>query len=221
MIDPNVAELDFIRSCHVADEADFLKKCRIYGDFLYETNQTLNLTRIPAEEFWSKHVCDSLAIAREVKLPDSSHHMKMCDVGCGGGLPSLILASAFPNLFVTAIDSTGKKIRFVEQAAEKMGLTNLRAIQIRANELGHKSEFRHSFPLVTARAVAGADVLIRETAGLISRNGELVIYRTPTQAEPEAEWLRGLKKAIDFELTDTLELPGGGTRLFLKIRGLG
>ena len=69
--------------------------------------------------------------------------------------------------------------------------------------------------------MASADVLIRETAGLISRNGELVIYRTPTQAEPEAEWLRSLKKAPAFELTDTLELPGGGTRLFLKIRGLG
>lgn len=221
MLELQAAELDFIRSCHVADEKDFLEKCCIYGDFLYETNQTLNLTRIPAEEFWSKHVCDSLAIAREVKFPDSAHHMKMCDVGCGGGLPSLILASAFPNLYVTAIDSTGKKIRFVEQAAAKMGLTNLRAIQVRANELGHKSEFRHSFPLVTARAVASADVLIRETAGLISRNGELVIYRTPTQAEPEAEWLRSLKKAPAFELTDTLELPGGGTRLFLKIRGLG
>ena len=85
MLELQAAELDFIRSCHVADEKDFLEKCCIYGDFLYETNQTLNLTRIPAEEFWSKHVCDSLAIAREVKFPDSTHHMKMCDVGCGGG----------------------------------------------------------------------------------------------------------------------------------------
>lgn len=59
MLEPDREELDFIRSCGPADEADFLKKCHAYGDLLYETNRTMNLTRIPPEEFWTKHVCDS------------------------------------------------------------------------------------------------------------------------------------------------------------------
>lgn len=199
MLEPSDSERDFIRKCSPADEADFLKKCMIYGDFLYETNETMNLTRIPREEFWTKHVCDSLALALRYPMPTEGHHLKMCDVGCGAGLPSLVLAAAFPALYVTAIDSTGKKICFVQQAAEKMGLMNLRALHARANELAHKPEFRHAFRLVTARAVGSAEVLMREASGLIAGNGSLVLYRTLSQAGPEADWLRSIKKAPPFD----------------------
>ncbi len=224
MIEPGMEELEFIRRCQVADEPDFLNKCRIYGDFLYETNKTMNLTRIPPQEFWTKHICDSLSLAMRHDLRGG--RMKMCDVGCGAGLPSLILAAAFPELYVTAIDSTGKKIAFVAEAAEKMGLTNLRALHARANELAHKSDFRHAFRLVTARAVGTAETLIREASGLVAGNGVLILYRTPAQAEPEAQWLEGMnaKRKIRFELTEPLELPGNnveaGTRLFLKMYDL-
>ncbi len=230
MNEPSMEELAFIRSCHTSDEADFLQKCCIYGDFLYETNQTMNLTRIPPQEFWTKHICDSLSLALRYEMPEAGQHLKMCDVGCGAGLPSLILAAAFPQLYVTAVDSTGKKIKFVEQAAEKMALTNLRTVHARANELARQSDFSHAFRLVTARAVGTAETLIREASGLIAGNGTLVIYRTPAQAEPETGWLKELqekdrRKKVDFELTEPLELPGenveAGTRLFLKIYGLG
>jgi len=224
MTGPNAEELDFIRSCKPADEADFLKKCHAYGDLLYEINKTMNLTRIPPEDFWTKHICDSLSLALRFDMPQDGHHLKMCDVGCGAGLPSVVLASAFPGLYVTAIDSTGKKAAFVQKAADTLGLQNLRALQARANELGRKPEFRHAFRLVTARAVGSAETLMREAAGLLSGNGTLVLYRTPAQAEPETEWLGSLKKAPSFELTEPFELPGGeaetGTRLFLMIRGL-
>ena len=218
------AELAFIRACAPVDETEFLRKMRIYGEFLYETNQTMNLTRIPEEEFWTKHICDSLALALRYEMPRNGKHLKMCDVGCGAGLPSLVLAAAFPDLYVTAVDSRGKKVNFVAQAAEKMGLTNLRAIHGRSNELAHQGDFRHNFRLVTARAVGSAETLIREAASLVAGNGALILYRTPAQAQPEAEWLRSMKKPYPFELTETLELPGDhgdtGTRLFLIIRGL-
>ena len=224
MLDPEMEELDFIRSCGPADEADFLKKCRLYGDLLYETNRTMNLTRIPPEEFWTKHVCDSLSLALRFPMPDAGHHLKMCDVGCGAGLPSVILAAAFPGLFVTAVDSTGKKAAFVQKAGEMIGLHNLRVFQARANELGRKPEFRHAFRLVTARAVGTAETLMREASGLLCGGGTLVLYRTPAQAEPEAERLKALKPPLPFELSEPFVLPGGeaaaGTRLFLMIRGL-
>ncbi len=218
------SELAFIRACKPENEEDFLRKMQIYGDFLYRTNETMNLTRIPEEEFWTKHICDSLALVLRYEMPRDGRHLKMCDVGCGAGLPSLVLAAAFPGLYVTAVDSRGKKVNFVAEAAEKMGLTNLRAIHGRSNELARQGDFRHAFRLVTARAVGSAETLIRETAGLVSGNGALVLYRTPAQAEPEAEWLKAMKKPYPFELTETLELPGDhgetGTRLFLVIRGL-
>lgn len=222
--EPTDAEIAFMRACAPADFSDFIQKMKIYGAFLYETNRTMNLTRIPEEDFWTKHICDSLALALRYDFPKDGRHLKMCDVGCGAGLPSLVLAAAFPGLYVTAVDSRGKKITFVQQAAEKMQLTNLRAVHGRSNELAHQAEYRHTFRLVTARAVGSAETLIREAAGLIAGNGSLILYRTPAQAEPEAEWLRSLKKTFPFELTEPLELPGGqdetGIRLFLVIRGL-
>ncbi len=219
---PGLNELAFIRSCGVENEEEFLQKCRIYGDFLYETNDTMNLTRIPPQEFWTKHVCDSLSLALR---HDMRAVRQMCDVGCGAGLPSLILAAAFPGtLQVTAVDSTGKKVKFVGEAALRMGLKNLRALQARANELGHKEGFRRAFRLVTARAVGTAETLLREASGLVAADGVLILYRTPAQAEPEAEWLSGTaakSKVARFELTEALELPGenveAGTRLFLKL----
>lgn len=223
MISPTTEELEFIRACRIdTQEERFLEQCSIYGDFLYETNETMNLTRIPPEEFWTKHICDSLSLAMRWEMPRDGHHVKMCDVGCGAGLPSLILAAAFPGLFVTAVDSTGKKVTFVAKAAEKMGLTNLRTRHIRANEMARQSDYKHAFRLVTARAVGTAETLLREASGLVAGNGALILYRTPAQAEPEAEWLASQKKKIPFELTEPLELPGAsvdaGTRIFLVMR---
>ena len=74
---PDAEELDFIRQCLPDGEGldRFLERCTTYGKFLYTTNETMNLTRIPPSDFWSKHVCDAVSILRE--LPDL----------CGGGVP--------------------------------------------------------------------------------------------------------------------------------------
>ncbi len=229
---PNAQERAFIEKCAPENTAEFIEKCRVYGDYLYETNKTFNLTRIPENDFWVKHVCDSLSLALFYPFPKTPRHLKMCDVGCGAGLPSIILAAAFPSLFVTAIDSTGKKAAFVARAAEAAGLPNLRAFQARANELCHKSDFRHAFQLVTARAVGTAEFLLRESSGLLSANGMLAVYRTPSQAEDEKKWFSNLKKAPVHEFSKSFFLPPAaensagtendpaGERLFLFIRGL-
>ena len=189
----------------------FLQKCRILMDFLYETNKTLNLTRIPEESFWTLHVADSLAFAGEVSLDGK----KLCDVGCGAGFPSLILAAAFPELLVTAIDSTRKKVDFVAAAAEKMDLPNLTAIHARANELARKEDFKASYDFVTARAVADASVLIRETANFLNhKHGLLCIYRTTEQLERELPDLK--QRKLNYRTTPLFQLPeGAGSRLFL------
>lgn len=223
MQDPAPEELDFIRACAPENLSSFLKKCAFFGDFLYETNEFLNLTRVPKEDFWTKHVCDSLALARCFPLATkSSPPLKLCDAGCGAGLPSMILAAAFPGLSVTALDSRGKKIDFVKQAAEKTGIRNLRAVHARAGEFAHRDEGRCAFSLVTARAVASLEELIRETRGLLADNGTLAVYRTPGQAETELEGLRKQKYAPSVERSATFELPGGaeknGKRLFLFLK---
>ena len=212
---PNAEEWTFLEKCHPFDLESFLQRCLIFQKFLYETNEKFNLTRIPVEEFWSKHICDSLSLAC-MKEEIRNQKIRLCDVGCGAGLPSLILAAAFPNLFINAIDSRGKKAQFTAEAAEKMNLSNLKAFQARSNELGHKDLYRHSFRMVTARAVGTAETLLKETSDLLSRQGELVLYRTPTQAEQEYQALMNGKKRIPIRLTEMLDLPGNaGTRMFM------
>lgn len=224
MLTPAPEELDFIRACAPENLESFLEKCAVFGDFLYETNESLNLTRVPAEDFWTKHVCDSLALARHSPLSMKARPpLKLCDAGCGAGLPSLILAAAFPGLCVTALDSKRKKINFVARAAGKMGLHNLQTFHARAGEFAHKSEVRRSFDLVTARAVASLEELIRETRDLLADAGFLAVYRAPHQAEEELRALRGKKHAPRVKTSKFFELPGGaeksGKRLFFFLRG--
>ncbi len=212
---PSPACLEFLKH-HVPEERfdAFLEACARLEDLLYETNKTMNLTRIPPEDFWSKHIADSVSASPYLK-----GRYNLCDVGCGAGFPSLPLAAAFPDLQVTAVDSTRKKIDFVNRAAEAMGLENLEALHARANELAFTEDYHHHFDLVTARAVADSVKLIREVSGLLRKDGSLHVYRTPDQCEREKPELQ--KLSLRFHCTEPFELPdGAGTRLFMILPGI-
>lgn len=212
---PSPECLEFLKR-HVAEERfdAFLQACSTFQEILYETNKTMNLTRIPPEEFWSKHIADSVSIA-----PYLNGKFNLCDVGCGAGFPSLPLAAAFPELQVTAVDSTRKKIDFVNRAAEAMKLENLEALHARANELAAAEDYRHHFDIVTARAVADSMKLVREVSGLLRKDAFLHVYRTPDQRDREKPELQ--KLALRFRCTDTFELPdNAGTRLFMILPGV-
>lgn len=213
---PTDAEREFLLSCREDLDDVFFERCRICGEHLYRINETVNLTRIPAESFWSKHVCDSLSLLRA--LPGkAAQALTVCDMGCGAGFPSLILAAACGNWHITALDSTGKKIECVRHAAEAMGLTNLDALHGRAREISRKSPWKGSFDLVTARAVSDSPTLMRESAAFLKKGGVLAVYRTMRQTEEELPLLKTLKCQTDS--TDEFDLPGGaGRRMFLLIR---
>ena len=85
----------YAAECGVAEPERFVERCNLFRDYLLETNRTLNLTRITGvEEFAVKHVADSLAIARY--FPEFREaRLRVADIGCGAGFPSLVLALAF------------------------------------------------------------------------------------------------------------------------------
>ncbi len=213
---PSEAVTAFLHACSPADCTDFMEKMNLFAALLYEANKSFNLTAIQPEVFWSKHVADSLSPA--FAMPDYFRNPKrICDLGCGAGFPSLVLAAAFPHCTFTPVDSTRKKIDFVSAAAEKLGLRNLKAVHARGNELERKAPFRHAYDSVTARAVAPAEILIREGAGFLNGMGRLLVYRTPQQYAEERMFLEKNRK-IRFETTDVFSLPdNAGTRLFLLI----
>jgi len=102
------------------------------------------ISRKDIDELYVRHVLHSLAIAKFTKFPKGA---KVLDVGCGGGFPGIPLAIMFPEAEFLLVDSIRKKIKVVNEVAEAIGLTNLRAIHERAENV------KGQFHAVTSRAV--------------------------------------------------------------------
>ena len=206
----------FAEKANVTAPECFVEKCEFLRCFLEEVNKEINLTRITGKtDFELKHAADSLLLP--IVFPElTTRNLKIADIGCGAGFPSLILALAFPHWQISAIDSIGKKVNFVRQAAEKLELSNLTAIQGRAVELNRKAEFQSKFDIVTARAVAPSPKLYRETDKFPIKTGAWIFYKTPGQAAEELPELQKMKN-IHWEVSPEYPLPGdAGTRLFVK-----
>lgn len=123
-------------------------------EHMLAVNESMNLTAITDwQEIIVKHLADSCMV-----LPYIPAGARVCDVGCGGGFPSLPIAIARPDVCVVGIDSTGKKVNYINQTATYLGLNNLSAVCGRAEDLAN-GDLRESFDVVVARAVAALPVL--------------------------------------------------------------
>ncbi len=161
---------------------------------MLKVNETMNLTAITDEKaVILRHYVDSLMIMKH--LPEGA---RLLDVGCGAGFPTLPLAIFRPDLTMVAIDATAKRIRYVAETAELLGLHNVTALAARAEELAHKPEYRESFDVVTARAVASLPVLTELCLGFVRVGGQMIAMKSQ-QGEDE---LSTSKQAIS--------LCGGG-----------
>lgn len=201
---------EFAAVCQVKSPDIFVQRCEKLRLLLEETNKFVNLTRITGkEEFDLKHAADSLVIARF--FPEiTSGEYEVADLGCGAGFPSLILALAYPGLKITAIDSTLKKLKFVDNAAQTLGLTNLKTVHGRVEELNKQDSFRNRFDFVVARAVAESPILAKAASGFPKKGGRFVFYKTPGQAAEELPVLKA-----KWQMTAPFELPGCGERVMV------
>lgn len=126
-------------------------------DEMLRVNRQFNLTRITEPlEFWEKHLWDSLS-GIEPWLREESP-WQCLDIGTGGGFPGLPIAIVRPTWQVTLLDSTRKKITFIQQMIETLGLSNAKGLVDRVEHLGHNPQHREFYDLATIRAVASAAV---------------------------------------------------------------
>ncbi len=130
---------------------------------LYEHwNAQINvISRKDIDLLYERHVLHSLGIS---KVMDFKPKTKILDVGCGGGFPGIPLAILFPECNFYLVDSIGKKIKVVNEVAQALGLTNLRADHIRAEEVKDKFEF------VVSRAVTEFPVFYKWLQNKFSKN---------------------------------------------------
>ena len=147
-----------------------LEQFEIYFKFLVEYNNYVNLTAITEEEdVYIKHFYDSILVGQ---VFDLSNVETICDVGSGAGFPSIPLKIVYPNLKVTIVDGLDKRITFLKQLVEKLGIENVTLVHGRAEE--YVKDHRESFDVVTARAVARANILNELCIPLVKVGGHFI-----------------------------------------------
>lgn len=155
---------------------------------MLEENEKYNLTAITdIDKIILNHYADCAALA--IRLPKGA---KIADVGCGAGFPTLPVAILRPDVKITAIDSTAKRIAYVNETAALLGLQNVEAITMRAEDGGKDAKYREKFDVVTARAVAEMRVLTELCLPYVRQGGKFIAMKGKN-AEFE---LNGAKKAI-------------------------
>lgn len=172
---------------YAADE--IVDKMYAMVEHMLAVNFHTNLTAITNwNEILVKHLADCCLI-----LPYLPEGARLLDVGCGGGFPSLPIAIARPDITVTGLDSTGKKVDYMNKSASVLGLSNLSAICGRAEDLAN-TELRESFDVVTARAVAALPVLCELCAPFVRVDGLFCAMKGANADEENAASLCGRTK---------------------------
>jgi 16S rRNA (guanine527-N7)-methyltransferase len=180
--------LDAVESLELSIEAPQLEKLGAFLDHLLETNKKFNLTGVrDRDEAWMRHILDSLSL-----LPFLGDARRIVDVGSGGGLPAIPLAIMEPDRAFTALEATGKKARFIAEAAALLELENMEVVNDRAEDAGQDPQLRERFDLAIARAIGPMPVLLELLLPLVSVGGRVLAMKG-TRAEQE---LRGSGDAL-------------------------
>ncbi len=156
-------------------------------ELVIKGNSQFNLTRITEPvEFWEKHLWDSLRGIAPILAGEQSE-FKTIDIGTGAGFPGLPIAIAMPETTVTLVDSTRKKIVFLDTVLEQLNIPNAETVTSRAETLGKLPQYSNAYDLATVRAVGSAAICAEYALPLVKPGGMAVLYRGHwTEEEQEA-----------------------------------
>lgn len=185
-----------------------IEQFQIYYEYLMEVNQVMNLTAITEkDEVIQKHFLDSLSI---VQLINFNQIEKIIDVGTGAGFPGIPLKIAFPHLQVTLMDSLNKRVKFLKETGEKIGVKDMTIIHSRAEELGKNKEHREKYDICVSRAVANLSTLSEYCLPFVRLGGYFISYKgnhiseESREASHAIEKLGGkIEKQLEFQLPES------------------
>lgn len=156
----------------------------VYARELAEWNAHTNLTAITDEDTVRvRHFLDSLTVISATPMTDG---LRLIDVGTGAGFPGLPLKIVYPEIHVTLLEATGKKINFLQHVIDTLGLKDVDAVHARAEEAGQMPHLRASFDVVIARSVARLPVLLEYLLPLAKVGGVCIAMKGRT-AQDEVE----------------------------------
>lgn len=178
-----------------------------YLDELLAWRSRLNLTAASSpQDLVRLHFLDSLLVLAAAALPVAC---RVADVGSGAGFPGLPLKITRPDLRVTLIEASRRRVAFLEHVREALDLSDLAVVWARAEELAHRPAHREAFQAVVTRAAAAIGASAELCLPLVEVGGVAVLLRGP-RASGEARAVWGLVEALGgtIEVCQVIVLPG-------------
>ena len=178
-----------------------LEQFQTYYEMLVEKNKVMNLTAITEkDEVIDKHFADSLALIKSgVELKDQ----RVLDLGTGAGFPGIPLE-------IVLLDSLNKRIKFLNEVIEALGLQKITAIHGRAEDFAKQKDYRENFDYVVSRAVANLTVLSEYCIPYVKEGGYFLPYKSGDIKEEAKNSKKAVKilggdieDIISFEIPDT------------------
>lgn len=183
-----------------------------YYEYLVEKNKVMNLTAITEyEEVITKHFLDSLAVVKTSCFkPEKLVGKRLIDIGTGAGFPGIPLKIAFPELEILLLDSLNKRINFLNEVTEMLGLTKINTVHGRAEDYAKQKGYRESFDFCVSRAVANLSTLSEYCIPFVKQGRCFISYKSGSvdqeliQAEKAVKILGGQREeVVRFSLADT------------------
>lgn len=186
-----------------------------YAKLLVEWNEKINLTAITDPEgIVMKHFVDSLSVFSAVSIPEGA---KSIDVGTGAGFPGIPMLIARPDLQITLLDSTNKKLNVIRDILQKLDL-QCEVLHMRAEEAGQNKKYREQYDFATARAVSNLRDLSEYCLPFVKKGGTFISMKSAKAEEEIAEGRNAIKiLGGSIKEKKTFEIDEAGERTIILI----
>jgi 16S rRNA (guanine527-N7)-methyltransferase len=206
---------------------EHLRRFRRFGAMLIAENAHVNLTAITEpERVELLHFADSLTIVpavdayvREIGGDVAMlSQVRVLDVGTGAGFPGIPLAILRPHVSVALLEATGKKVAFLRRAADDIGLNNVTALNLRAEEAAQHPTLRERMDIVLARALARLPVLLEYCLPFLRRDGFVLAMKSGDLTDELAEGVRAAAElGGTIRATEPVPIPELGGHVLIRI----
>lgn len=166
---------DSLESIGLEPSDSIIMQLNKYYEMLVEKNKVMNLTAITEyEEVVIKHFIDSILIS---KVFDMDKINSIIDVGTGAGFPGVVLKIFYPEKKITLLDSLNKRINFLKEVGDELGLSKLNCQHGRAEDFARLPKEREGYDLCVSRAVANLSTLLEYCLPFVKKGGYFVAYK--------------------------------------------
>lgn len=184
--------LKYAEKLGIEDPGLLGEKLETYLRLLLEWNEKFNLTAITKpKDIWTKHFLDSLTVLETIP----KNAKKIIDIGTGAGFPGVVVALARPDLEVTLLEATGKKVIFLEEVIAILGIKNAKAANGRAEILNKERHYREKYDVALARGVTLLPKLAEYALPFLNKEGVFIAQKKSnseaSQSKDEIEKLGG------------------------------